>query len=119
MQLGADTVYTVDSSQSFYGSLDTAGITVRRGPTSGTIDYTIDYEIKMKGADSRTVASDDSSFVSALSTEERRPSTLKQSRVTPAVSTSRCAHLDWHRPQRHSRVDKEDKPRDVTKRRVV
>ena len=69
MQLGADTVYAVDSSQSFYGWLDTAGITVHTG-TSGTIDYTIDYEIKMKGVDSRTVASDDSSFVSTLSTEE-------------------------------------------------
>eukprot|EP00964_Phaeocystis_antarctica_P048378 scaffold28009_cov55-Phaeocystis_antarctica.AAC.4 len=48
---------------------------VRTG-NSGTIDYTIDYEIKMKGVDSRTVASDDSLFVSTLSTEEKAKNTL-------------------------------------------
>ena len=104
MQLGADTVYAVDSSQSFYGWLDTAGITVRTG-ASGTIDYTIDYEIKMKGVDSRTVASDDSSFVSTLSTEEK----AKYSKAKQSYSGGlNIPMLTWIGIDLNAKVDKED-----------
>ena len=62
-----DTKYAVQSSTSGYGSLGSAGLTVQKG-TSGVLRF----KIKMKGVSSDSIANDDSSFVSTLSTEHKR-----------------------------------------------